>query len=252
MTILTLAGKPLDLNQDLDPTMMVKWDRTDTGGDPVRGSLRTIAHIDDMNEKALRRFGVPYTIIQPPFNTGVPASAGTHDWDVMRDWYLPGVPWWTAQRWGRANGEFVWYRHPPLFGNHLHGGTLPVPEGKVRSDDFATRVGIYVPGQLIDYYNHAFGLSGQHTPGSDKSWFPADIDATVFNLNDYIQRKRDDMFEKDDSDRLKRVESLLTRQAESQKARDQRIAQRLAKRINVAEDTVLEAIAEADGATPKA
>jgi hypothetical protein len=52
-------------------------------------------------------------------------------------------------------------------------------------------VGIFVPGQLTDYHNHAFGLASQHTPGSDRSWFPKDIGATVFNLNKYIQRQKE-------------------------------------------------------------
>lgn len=191
MPVLYMSGKPVDFNRDLDPTMMVRWDRRDTGGDIVRGSLRTIAHIDQENIRALAIFGAPYTIIQPPYNVGYPPSAGTHDKDVMRDWYIPGVSWWTQQRFGRSQGEFVWYRYPPAFGNHLHGGTLPIPNGGSRFDDFDTPVGVYVPAQLVDYYNHAFGLSGMHTPGSDRSWFPKDIDSKVFNLDRYIQKQRE-------------------------------------------------------------
>jgi len=195
MTVLTLGGKPIDWeDKRLDPKMLVQW-KPDHGSIPkqYKASLRTCAHQDYMDLRAFRRYGTGIAVIQTPYNTGVPASAGTHDYDCMRDWWIPGVAWWETQRFGRALGEFVWYRHPPLFGNHCHGGTLPIPEGNVRSDDFATRVGIYVPGQLVDYYNHAFGLSGKHTPGSDKSWFPKDIDSTVFDLKHYIniQREKD-------------------------------------------------------------
>lgn len=199
MTVLTLAGRELDWGKRLDPTMLVQW-VPDYGHISKRymGSLRTCAHQDQMDQRAFRRFGVGITILQPPFNTSVPASAGTHDFDACRDWYIPGVGWWDMQRFGRANGEGVWYRHPPLFGNHQHGFTLPIPKGSIRADDFATKVGVFVPGQLIDYYNHAFGLAGQHTPGSDDSWFPKDIDATVFDLNRYIQKQREkDMEYKD-------------------------------------------------------
>lgn len=193
MVVLTLTGRAIDWEaRTLDPTMLVQW-QPDYGSISKRymASLRTCAHQDWMDIRAFRRFGTGITIIQPPYNTGVPASAGTHDFDACRDWWIPGVGWWTSQRFGRELGEGVWYRHPPLFGHHMHGFTLPIPEGKVRADDFATRVGIFVPGQLVDYYNHAFGLAGQHTPGSDKSWFPKNIDATVFKMSTYINMMRE-------------------------------------------------------------
>ena len=72
------------------------------------------------------------------------------------------------------------------------------------SDDFAVigrTVGFLVDGgvsseghvvassQLTDYYNHAFGLKDQHTTNSDHSWFPADIEATIFDLDRYIARR---------------------------------------------------------------
>jgi hypothetical protein len=43
--------------------------------------------------------------------------------------------------------------------------------------------------QLVDYYNHAFALSGKHDKGSDKSWFPSNIPATIFDLGDYVSRR---------------------------------------------------------------
>jgi hypothetical protein len=186
MTVLTMTGKRLDGSKPKDPRMMVRWDTLCDNGKVFKGSLRTVAHMDSMSAAAERKFGTRIHVIQPPYNTGVAASAGTHDFDCCSDIYIPGVGWWTAQRFLRARGFGCWYRHPPLFGNHIHGFTLPGDAWH-----FATRVGIFVPGQLTDYHNHAFGLASQHTPGIDHSWFPKDIRATTFNLRKYIQRQKE-------------------------------------------------------------
>lgn len=193
MTVLNLfgrhAGRPVRWDRPQDPTRRVMWDQRDMYGRKVTGSIRTIAHLDQTSARAERRFGSPIVVIQPPYNTTVEASKGTHDFDNCLDFYIPGVPWWTQQRFWRANGGWGWYRFPPKFGNHIHGGCVPVPEGRDPGDDFTTKVGIYVPDQLRDYYNHAFGLYQMHEPGSDKSWFPRDIKARVFDLNLYIERQ---------------------------------------------------------------
>lgn len=192
--LLWLNGKPIRWKRDeYDPTELVLWSRKTTGGKPIKGSLRTIAHLDRLNRLAVRRYGTQIQILQAPYNTTVPASAGTHDYDACVDWYIPGVGWWEQQRFGRANGHGCWYRHPPTFGNHIHGFTIPPQSGKVRADDFADggfKVGKYVPGQLHDYYQHALGLAGQHQPGSDRSWFPANIRSTIFNLDAYIANRK--------------------------------------------------------------
>lgn len=188
--VLQLNGKPINWCKPPGPRQMVKWSRTDTGGDIVKGSFRHIAHINRLNNLCKKRFGVELQIIQPAYNTTVRASAGTHDKDCVIDCWIPGVDPWTQQRFFRRNGLGGWMRHPPLFGWHYHGFTLPNPEGKVRRDDFRTEVGIFVPGQLEDYYNHAFGLANAHTPGSDHSWFPKNIEGTVFKLSDYVQLRK--------------------------------------------------------------
>lgn len=211
MTVLTLKGKELDWDapRTLKPTMIVKWSDKDMYGREVKGSLRTIAQLDLMSVRAKRRFNSRVVIIQPPFNTSVAASAGTHDFDACMDWYIPGLDWWRTQRFGRWNGQGCWYRHAPLFGNHIHGFVLPPREGQSISDDFKVhgyKVGKYVDGgygtygrlvtssQLADYYNRAFGLSNQHTYDSDKSWHPGrtkgGIEATLFDLPKYITKKR--------------------------------------------------------------
>lgn len=180
---------------DYDPTVRVKWSQKTLYGQTVTGSLRTICHFDRLYTLSLKRFGEPFTVIQPPYNTTVAASAGTHDFDACIDWYIPGIGYWAAQRWGRANGLAGWYRSTnTIWSNHLHGFTLPPsPKGDTNHwDDFGAagfKVGVYVPGQLVDYYNHAYGLSGQHEPGSDGSWFPPNIKSTIFDLDQFIERR---------------------------------------------------------------
>ena len=189
-----LNGRRIDWRNPPRTNHMCRWTKKTMYGKPIRGSFRTLCHLNRLNNIALRRFGTELVVIQSDWNTTVAASAGTHDFDSVWDIYIPGVPWWVQQRFFRANGFGCWYRHPPLFGNHIHGFTLPHPEGSYHGDDFAsqgTRVGIYVPGQLQDYYNEAFGLSGQHTPRSDHSWFPKNKNATVFNLHNYVKTRAD-------------------------------------------------------------
>jgi hypothetical protein len=186
-----LDGRRIDWDDPPNSTKIVRWSKRDTSGRVVKGSLRTICHLNRLNNLALNRHGVEIEIIQPPYNTTVAASAGTHDFDCCVDLYFPGLAWYTQQRFFRANGLGCWYRHPPLFGNHIHGFTLPKPEGESHLDDFATPVGTFVPGQLDDYYRHAFGLKNQHDSNLDHSWFPSDINATVFDLGAYIRRRQE-------------------------------------------------------------
>jgi hypothetical protein len=203
--VLHLDGRPINFNRPPKRTDMVMWSKKTIGGKTVRGSFFSICAYDRLNNAAIKKYGVGIAVIQPMFNTTVPASAGTHNLDFCGDVYIPGVSWWETQRFLRAHGFACWYRHPPLFGNHVHGFPLPPQSaGNDRSHDFAAhgfKVGIYVDGgvsttgrlntssQITDYYRHAFGLSGQHTPGSDKSWFPADIKSTIFKLHDYVERR---------------------------------------------------------------
>lgn len=172
---------------------------------PVYGSFRTLCHLDRLDRLARKKYGKGIVVIQSAFNTTVAASAGTHDYDCCLDVYIPGVSWWEQQRFFRANGFGGWYRYPPLFGNHLHVFSLPEREGQSISDDYKVhgfKVGKYVDGgystygrlvtssQISDYYNHAFGLSSRHTPNSDRSWFPDDIEATIFDLGKYVANRQ--------------------------------------------------------------
>lgn len=204
--VLNVHGRPINWNDPPKADHIVMWSKKTSAGNPIHGSLRTICHLDRLNTLAKRHFDTYLVVLQGPYNTTVAASAGTHDFDACMDVYIPGVGWYDQQRFFRANGFGCWYRHPPLFGNHIHGFTLPPVGGnKPVSERFAShgfKVGIYVDGgwstqsklvtssQIQDYYNHAFGLSGQHDRNSDKSWFPKNIDATVFDLSAYVKRQR--------------------------------------------------------------
>lgn len=199
-----LNGKPINWAKPPKPNAMCSWSKKDTRGRPIRGSFRTLCHLNRLNNLALAKFGVEIRVIQRDWNTGVAASAGTHDFDSTWDLWIPDVDPRVQERFFRANGLGGWMRKPPLFGWHYHGFTLPPFEGKVRSDDFRVaglKVGVYVDGgystrgrlvtssQIADYVNEAFGLSGQHTPGSDRSWFPENKAATVFDLQKYVARR---------------------------------------------------------------
>lgn len=193
MTVLGPRGNELNWKQPQSPTRLVFWEHDTTNGDPVKGSLRTIAHLDWMSHRAEKVFGQRILVIQGPYTTDVEASKGTHDFDACKDWFIPGVGWWRTQRFGRVHGDGCYYRRPPLFGNHIHGFTLP------HNRHFRTKVGIFVDGgvsqfgqqvtssQLDDYYNHRNALAGH---AHDNSWFPKNIDATIFDLSLYLQNKR--------------------------------------------------------------
>lgn len=200
MKILYLDGRPINWRRPPKANEMVMWTKRTTGGKVIKGTFRTICAMDRINRLVYRRWGVGLQIIQSAWNTTVRASAGTHDYDACFDVWIPGVDPWVAQRFLRRLGFGCWVRKPPLFGWHIHGFVLPVREGQSVSDDWAmagVRVGVYVDGgystrgrlvtssQIQDYYIHAFGLSGMHAAGSDRSWFPKDIGATVFDLNKY-------------------------------------------------------------------
>lgn len=190
--------------EKVDPTRMAQWSQRTSSGKVIKGSLRTIAHLDATHRRALRRFNSGLVVFQGPYNNTVAASAGTHDLDSVVDLYIPGVGWWDQQAFFRAQGWAAWYRYPPAFGSHIHMLSIPPQRGVIRTDDYRDngfKVGIYVDGgvsqhgrqttssQLADYYAGALGLSGQHTPGSDRSWRPWDIKATIFNLSRYIERR---------------------------------------------------------------
>ena len=189
------------------PNAKAIWSQKSMYGQVVHGSVRHIAHIDRLNNLSKIHFHQGIEIIQPAYNDTVAASAGTHNLDATIDLHIPGVGWWTQQMFFRKYGLGCWYRPTSRtygWSNHVHGFTLPPHIGTTFADDFKQggfKVGIYIDGgystkgyratsaQIDDYYKEAFGLSGRHTPGSDKSWFPDNKQATIFNLNAYIERR---------------------------------------------------------------
>jgi hypothetical protein len=140
---------------------------TTLNGVTFKAGRRTAAHLAWTDDEARRR-GAQLRIIQPCFNTGVAASAGTHDFDGVVDVEVENMDWLDGQRFLREHGWAAWYRFPPTFGNHIHAVSLGCPGP----------VGIYVPGQVNDYYAHRNGLAGHDR---DITWYPADIDSTVFD-----------------------------------------------------------------------
>lgn len=161
-------------------TDIVIWGRT-TSGKTARMGRRTAAHLDYTIARLKKKYPeARLHVIQSAYNTGVAASAGTHDKDGCLDLWIEGLGWWAAQRFLRECGWAAWYRFPPAFGHHLHVISLGCPGP----------VGVFVPGQIDDYYRHALGLKGQHASGIDKSWFPANIKATVFDYPAYLRQQK--------------------------------------------------------------
>ncbi len=181
MTILTLARKPV--TDFSNPNLKVRLDRLDVYGDVIYGGLRTLAHFEQTSARAKVKFGHEIEVLQGAYNTDVSASAGTHDFDVMLDCFIPGVDWWAQQRFIRWQGWFGWYRYPPKFGRHLHMGSL----GYGRA-----RVGIYVPGQLRDYLAHPpkDGLAGETLDTTPR---PSNLAAVTFDYNKWVREQEDDM-----------------------------------------------------------
>lgn len=160
------------------------------GGKTFRASPRTWAHLRWTYWRLkVRHPRAKLVIIQGAYNASVKASAGTHDYDCVLDVRIDGLTWPKAQAFLRACGWAAWWRTPAQgFSNHIHMVSIPpgltFHPSPARVEAAFTkagqRVGEFVPGQVADYYNHAFGLAGGHTTGSDTSWFPPNINKTVF------------------------------------------------------------------------
>lgn len=188
-----------------DPTQLITYSQTTASGRTFRCSRRTAAHLD-YTKKRLEQLhpGARLVIIQGCYNQGVELSKGTHDYDAVLDVMIVGLDWWAAQQFLRACGWAAWYRHTGAWASssswHIHMVSL----------GYVARVGIYVPGQVDDYYRHTFGLKDQHNTDLDKSWFPGDdgpapwlvgtpeqwraaIDATIFDFALWERELEDNM-----------------------------------------------------------
>jgi hypothetical protein len=196
-----LDGSKINWKKPPKATQICSWTKKTTSGKKIKGSFRTLCHLNRLNNLSLQKFSVQISVIQPDWNTSVPMSAGTHDYDACWDVWIPGVAPDKQERFFRANGLGGWMRKPPLFSWHYHGFTLPQRTGQIVSNDFAQhgfRVGIYVDGgfstrgklvtssQISDYYEERNGLKGHAKAGG---WFPSNKTATIFDLNSYVARR---------------------------------------------------------------
>jgi hypothetical protein len=151
---------------------IITYHKPNIWGQHFRCSRRTAAWLDFCQEKLPD--GHEQRIIQGCFNTGVLASAGTHDFDAVLDLYITGFSWKGMQLFYRRRGGFAWLREPPTFSYHIHAGIL----------GYRIRVGVFVPGQRDDYLAHPprNGLAGHAldlTPHPDPQF--------VFDYNKYIR-----------------------------------------------------------------
>jgi hypothetical protein len=155
---------------DPDPAQVTT---TTLNGITFRAGRRTAAHLAWTDEQLAAK-GKTLRILQPPYNSNVPASKGTHDFDGVVDVEVQGMAWEDAQTELRALGWAAWFRPytPGLWGAHIHMVSLGCPGP----------VGVYVPGQVSDYYARLSGLKGH---AADPTWHPADIDSTVFDYPAY-------------------------------------------------------------------
>lgn len=176
-------------------------------GRTFKASRRTVAHLDYTIAAFARKFPkARLVIIQPCYNTGVAASAHTHDYDAVFDFGFAGsFPGLTAARKWRRFSIFMrnhgwggWWRHTGSWAApsewHFHGFTLPAD-----LLHFATRVGTYIDGglssegrvtassQLADYLGGALGLAGQHKNGSDTAWRPKNLRSRVFDYDRWVR-----------------------------------------------------------------
>jgi hypothetical protein len=136
------------------------------GGRTSLASRQGFALLWEFERRAKNRWpGCRFRIIQPANNTGVPASAGTHDKDDVWDWELIDAGTWAQEsELARDTGLWDWVRDPTQgdFGWHHHAIAPGLP---------LDRYGSLVPAQMDDYRRHALGLKGQHDSGSDPQCF---------------------------------------------------------------------------------
>lgn len=173
---------------------IITYSQPSTGHGFFQCSRRTAAHLDYTKDRLAKRHpGAQLVIIQGCYHAGIGVSEGTHDKDCCLDVRIVGLEWMKAQSFLRSLGWGGWWRRPwqGPWDDHIHMISLGFA-------NYGLPVGIYIDGglskfgqkvtssQVEDYYNHAWGLEGMHDPGSDPSWFPADISATVFDYEAWL------------------------------------------------------------------
>lgn len=182
-------------------------------GNGVRftGSFYVLTNFQFLQTKAPKQLGYQLYIMQPPYSDGS-LSAGTHNLDYALDirpdrGFNSIEEGFKLQNWLRRKGWWCWFRYTGTWAAksnwHIHGGPLP-PDGH----NFPTKVGEYVDGglsqwgriitssQLMDYWNHSFGLKGQHASGLDNhklSKYPRDIKSTIWDYKGYVKEKQEEL-----------------------------------------------------------
>ncbi len=180
-----MSNEPPEILLVGDPLEVISFT---LGGRTSRATRRGFALLWEFERRAQKRWpGCVFRIVQPAFNTGVTASAGTHDKADVWDWVLDGVDNWRAEsNLARACGLADWVRDPSqgfAWHHHAVGRGLPLD-----------MYGDLVPGQLVDYGNHALGLRGGHAFGSDPQCFTVgQLTHTVEPIFNYAQWKQDNM-----------------------------------------------------------
>lgn len=171
-----------------DGSRLITYTQPNIYGRYFKCSRRTAGALDYTKmqlAKKAKRDNKSYrlVIIQGCYNTGVAASAGTHDFDACLDVKIEGMSYPEAQTFLRKYGWAAFYRKPPTFTEHIH--MVLLPPYMLR---WVAPVGQWVPGQVTDYYAEP-PLDGLTSNAIDYSWHPPDIRATIFNYDEWLKIK---------------------------------------------------------------
>jgi hypothetical protein len=176
------------------------------GGMTSQASRRGFAHLWEFQRRiSITKPGAWFRMIQPAFNTDVPASAGTHDKFDVWDYEIVGWDnWYTESKLARMVGLADWVRNPTQgdFGWHHHAISRGLPEDMY---------GDLVPAQLFDYTRHALALSGRHDPGGDPQCRDGHTIEPIFNYQAW--KARYTMLDPDDKTWLKNTIASETKDA---------------------------------------
>ncbi|WP_426243664.1 hypothetical protein [Nocardioides sp. LHG3406-4] len=190
------------------------------GGRTFRACAYCTAHLEwTIEELAKKHPGARLIVIQPPWNTGVPQSAGTHDMCSAFDVQIVGLGWWEAQRFLRAHRWAAFYRWftPRLWSDHIHMLSLGCPAPK----------GDLVAGQIADYQAKP-PRNGMKGHALDDSWHPADTRKT-FNYDRWKRSQEDDMFTEADRKLLQQTHDAADRARKGSYKRDLRLIEEARK-----------------------
>lgn len=170
-------------------TEIVAWEgHTTIFGDPVLGTPRSIAWLQYIWDVVGH-----FQVIQSAFHTGYPPSAGTHDRDACYDLSrIDGMDWAETAHALRAHAGAAFHRTVAqgFTSEHIHVIVLGYVD-PWEPPYLCGCVGVFVPGQVVDYYNHALGLVDHHDPGEDPTWHPDNIDATIAAFERWRKEQHD-------------------------------------------------------------